>query len=129
MSHQLGQNPTAIWQAQWAKCLDEIMFHLQCFAHMDAWNDLVNMKAILPPDCETDVEQNFVETEKIVFKRLMISTVTYRGEQTKRNYREYVVIPAERKLLTAIKKSLFDRGWINRPEFSAQPKFEKKGHL
>jgi hypothetical protein len=33
------------------------------------------------------------------------------------------------KLMAEVIKSLYDRKWINRPDFNAQPKFEKKGHL
>jgi hypothetical protein len=126
---QPGQNPIAMWQATWAKEIDEILLYFREFNTIMAWNELINMKTILPPDVEADVEQTFTDTEAIVFKKNLFSSVVTIGAKQASNYRDNTVLPAERKLLTAIKKSLFERGWINKPDFTAQPKFEKKGHL
>ena len=122
-----NQNPTAIWQAAWANKLADILFDFRSFNTIGAWNDLADLKTILPPECETDTEQLYKETEKIVFKPIMVSQVVYYAEQTKKRYRENIVLPAERKLLTAIKKSLFERGWINKDTgFGADANAESK---
>jgi hypothetical protein len=123
MEHQGSQNnnPTGIWQSKWAQKIDDILYHFSTFSTMAAWNDLIDFKTILPPDCEEDIKQLFEETEKIVFKKYSVSTVSFYAEKTRLYHREYVVLPAERKLLTAIKNSLFDRGWINK-DFSIHPR-------
>ena len=124
-----GQNPTAIWQAAWKDKIDIILLDLRNYDHIMAWTDLIDMKTILPPECETDTNDLFAETEKIIFKKIITTTVQYYATKIREQYRDTVVIPTERKLLSAIKDSLYKRGWINKPDFSAQPKFERKGHL
>ena len=123
MEHQGSQNnnPTGIWQSKWAQKIDDILFHFSQFDTITAWNDLVDFKTILPPDCELDIDELFKETEKIVFKKYIVSSVSFYAEKTKNYHREYVVLPAERKLLSAIKNSLFNRGWINK-DFSIHPR-------
>jgi rRNA-processing protein FCF1 len=108
-----NNNPSGIWQSKWALKLDDILFHFSQFDTMVAWNDMVDLKTILPPDVEEDVEELFKETEKIVFKPIICSTVMQQAEKAKRQHRENVVLPAERILLTAIKKSLFQSQNVN----------------
>ena len=116
-----NNNPTAIWQGRWAQKLDDILYYLSEFQPITAWNHLEDFKTILPPICREDVQKLFDETKKVVFKPLKVSIVTYYAEQSKNHHRDNVAIPAERKLLTAITNSLFDRGWINK-DFSIHPR-------
>lgn len=116
-----NNNPTAIWQGRWAQKLDDILFYFSQFNTMAAWNALLDFKTILPPNCEEEVQQLYDETEKIVFKKITVSRVFSYAEQTKKYHRESIVLPAERKLLTAIKNSLFTNGWINK-DFSVHPR-------
>jgi hypothetical protein len=109
-----SQNPSGIWQGRWAKQLDIIIFHFSNFSVSAAWNALEDFKTILPPDCEKDIEEIFKKTKAIVCKTLIVSTVTFYGQRAVNRYRDNVILPAERELLTAIKRSLFDRGWINK---------------
>lgn len=115
-----GSNPSGIWQNSWSRKLEEILYDLKMFDHMQAWNDLEDFKTILPPICEKDIEQLFTETKNTVFKTQKYSTIPHINIQQKQKYRDNIVIPAERKLLTAIKNSLFDRGWINK-DFNIKP--------
>ena len=122
-------NPSGIWQASWADLFYRIIEDMRLREYPLAWRNMKLLKVMLPPDCETDVNQEFIEAEK----KLNVSfgggkVITSYAEQALRKYMNTTGDTTLMELLTNIKRSLFTRGWINK-DFSAQPKFERKGHL
>lgn len=122
-SNNNQNNPSGIWQGRWAKQLDLILECFYNFDYLNAWNALEDFKTILPPDCETDIEKVFQETKKAVFTTRQYSYIPEINVKQKQKTIYTTIIPKERELLTAIKKSLFDRGWINK-NFSVKPRYE-----
>jgi hypothetical protein len=123
-----SQNPSGIWQGIWAELFRQMINQMTFNNYVGAWETSLIIQAQLPPDCREDVKPFYLETSKI-FSKEVEGYNKMAAYQNKIKQVNKEAPQALRNLMSQIISSLYERKWINRPDFSAQPKYEKKGHL
>ena len=116
------QNPSGVWQAIWAELFKIVNEHLINGTSNNfrmAWRSLLLLQSEIPPECQTDTKESFTKAKQVM------DFQTYNKDKQL----EIDAPIALREVLAAVITSLYTRHWINKPEFGAQPKYEKKGHL
>jgi len=123
-----NQNPSGIWQGIWANLIIEFNVQMTSGNYLAAWETMKLITIEIPFECQKDIENHYKNTVKIMSKP--VSSYSYVMGVNSKKQQIYMEAPESlQKLMAEVIKSLYDRKWINRPDFNAQPKFEKKGHL
>jgi hypothetical protein len=126
-----NQNPSGIWQGIWANLIVEfniIMASRSPDKNLDAWKIICLLKRQIPPECQEDIKTNFKKLEEIMNK----PTGGYSEIERRTAKRKQIFAEAPNALLDlmgSIIKSLYERKWINKPDYNAQPKYEGRGTL
>jgi hypothetical protein len=131
-----GNNPFGIWQSIWAdliKAFNEQMIYAISSDFPEnnyniAWTTLIALNESIPTECREDVQTTYSICEQTFYKPIKGYDL-YSKHISKRNQIRREGPSALWKLDGEIITSLHKRGWINKPDFSASPKYEKKGHL
>lgn len=131
-----NNNPFGIWQSIWAdqiklfnqEMINAVTSYQPYINYLLAFTALNSLNVEIPEECQEDAKTQFQEVTKI-FNKPKTGPTFIAQEKNKRNQ----IIRESANYLWAtmgtIIKSLHKHGWINKPDFNAQPKFERKGHL
>ncbi len=126
---QNQNNPTGIWQHIWVTLTLQAIEQYSKKQYLSMWETLKILKKEIPPECENDCEAQYTKITQIVQE---INKITGNKLQSVKDiyaYRVYRDLPEPLlDLLGQIRKSLFEKGWINK-NFGAKPKFGGTGTL
>lgn len=121
MAYQVNnQNPTAIWQGIWAGLFNQIFQEMTKKDFLAAWEATQLLITQIPPECEDDIKNEIQKIKKIVNTPIE----AYTTQQLQRNKEQVInqkLPPALLELFSAIKKSLYNKNWINK-DFSVKPR-------
>jgi trimethylamine:corrinoid methyltransferase-like protein len=131
-----NNNPFGIWQSIWAdqiKLFNEQMIEATTSDqphnnYKVAYTALTALNKEIPSDCQSECNSKFEEATLIMNKPRQGHDFVAK-EKHKRSQINTEAPSALWAAMGEIIRSLHKNGWINKPDFSAQPKYEKKGHI
>jgi hypothetical protein len=131
-----NNNPFGIWQSIWAdqiKLFNEQMIEATISNqphdnYKIAYTALTALNQEIPSDCQTECKTKYNEVTMIMNKPKQGHDCVAR-EKNKHSQISIEAPPVLWDAMGEIIRSLHKNGWINKPDFNAQPKFERKGHL
>lgn len=128
-NNQNQNNPTGIWQHIWVTLIIQALEEYKRNDYVGCYNTTKLLKTQLPPECETEITEKFNVIIKILKKISETKGSTLQQVQDKQIYLIHNELPEPLlELLGAVRKSLFDKGWINK-NFGASPINKKKPHI
>lgn len=126
-----NQNPSGIWQGIWANLIVEfnlIMASRSPEKNLDAWKILNLLKRQIPPECQEDINNEFQKLNVIMNKPVSgYSEIQRRSVKRKQIFQE--APDALLDLMGSIIKSLYERKWISRPDYTATPRSTGTPHI
>jgi hypothetical protein len=126
---QNQNNPTGIWQHIWVTLTLQAIEQYSKKQYLSMWETLKILKKEIPPECEKDCEVQYTKITQIVQEINKITGNKLQSVKDTYAYRVYRDLPEPLlDLLGQIRKSLFEKGWINK-NFQIQPLSTKKPHM
>lgn len=113
MSENQQTNPTAIWQNLWCCLFKQAMDQFTDSNYPGCFKTLKMLKVQIPPECEKDVAETF-EKAQVVYEA---KTTGYNRSitQERKMWQIHNVFPPYLlDIMSAIRSSLYARGWINK---------------
>ena len=114
-----SQNPSGIWQGIWAQCFTQTLYAMSEGNYAVAYNRLLDLQSMLPPECNAETKAAYEKAEKIICREVAGYSTTQREFYAKQYTKQYAP-PAIRELMATVISSLFNKGWINK-NFGAKP--------
>jgi hypothetical protein len=127
-SNSASQNPSGVWQGIWGNLFFQFNQQMLENSYLRAWKTIQLLKSQIPPECEIEIQTEYDKVYRMI-KSPMQAYTSLDANRMKMHQLNTEAPDALLSLLSNIRKSLYDKKWINRPDFTAQPKYEKKGHL
>jgi hypothetical protein len=122
-----NQNPSGIWQGIWANLFIQIFTQMTENNYMGAWRSIELLKVSIPPECEEDIQKEYEKTSGIINKPAEAYGLI-EANKIKKNQLNSEAPPALLTLLGSIRKSLYNKHWINK-DFSVQPLKSNSPHI
>lgn len=121
------QNPTNVWQTVWAKLFSITFEQMIEKDFIGAWRTTELLITQIPPECETDIQKEVCKVKKVLNTQIESYTTPRLARDTK-YFIDHKLPPALLELFSAIKKSLYDRHWINK-DFGIHPDSGKRAKI
>ena len=123
-----SQNPSGIWQGIWGNLFLQFNIEMMENNYLRAWKTLQLLKSQIPPECEKEVNTEYDKVNQIIQQKTKAYTTTQRN-RLKRTQLNNEAPSSLLHLMSCIRQSLYDKHWINKPDFNAHPRNTQEAHI